>query len=317
LAPKSNQVHTPMPPLLAAIVATGLVLVALSSQNANHTDPTRDENGSDNETHYAASSDHDDEVQYLYRSEEEDLRDGLDSLSRYSSRSADTGSYDVRTSSPEEQEYRDHLDGLTRYGSGPHANVSDDDDHIASSDEEGFRDLDRLDGSEVRYRTNSRHGSSSYDDEDQSVYSSHRDEARYRSDDSIRYRNRSGDNGENYMPSSDEEVLGGLVRSDTDGEAGRAKLRRAIADLSRSLLSKSSPLINRDCAVCQEIFKAEEKPKRRFKFFRPKKTGKAVSASVVVFLPCLHGFHEECIIQWLKQSPNCPVCRCKLNLARY
>lgn len=29
-----------------------------------------------------------------------------------------------------------------------------------------------------------------------------------------------------------------------------------------------------------------------------------------ILSPCGHGFHQDCVIQWLRQSDQCPVCRC-------
>jgi len=133
----------------------------------------------------------------------------------------------------------------------------------------------------------------------------------------IRHRNGSVDNEDNHMPNSGAGVLDGLPLPDNDGVVDGTRVQRAIDDLPRIRLSRDSSLINQDCAICQEVFKVEEKPKRRFNFFRRKKTREAEPTRVALLLPCLHGFHEDCIAPWLKQKPNCPVCRCKLNLAPY
>ena len=29
----------------------------------------------------------------------------------------------------------------------------------------------------------------------------------------------------------------------------------------------------------------------------------------IEFLPCIHGFHRECIDEWIKEKPECPICK--------
>jgi Zinc finger, C3HC4 type (RING finger) len=31
------------------------------------------------------------------------------------------------------------------------------------------------------------------------------------------------------------------------------------------------------------------------------------------FTPCVHSFHNECIIEWLKLHDSCPLCRSEFN----
>jgi hypothetical protein len=38
----------------------------------------------------------------------------------------------------------------------------------------------------------------------------------------------------------------------------------------------------------------------------------------VIFLPCRHAFHEECIYEWLEKSSPSKICpNCKASLERY
>ncbi|KAJ7269435.1 hypothetical protein B0H12DRAFT_1095831 [Mycena haematopus] len=67
-----------------------------------------------------------------------------------------------------------------------------------------------------------------------------------------------------------------------------------MENLPREVLELGSSTLEKDCAVCKEQFKLDtEDPDEQ----------------VVVTLPCLHPFHEPCIMPWLKSSGTCPVCR--------
>ena len=33
----------------------------------------------------------------------------------------------------------------------------------------------------------------------------------------------------------------------------------------------------------------------------------------IIFLPCFHFFHNNCIIQWIKTHANCPLCKININ----
>lgn len=47
-----------------------------------------------------------------------------------------------------------------------------------------------------------------------------------------------------------------------------------------------------ECAVCREHYQLED---------------------AVIELPCLHFFHHDCILPWLRRNGTCPVCRYKLE----
>jgi len=67
-----------------------------------------------------------------------------------------------------------------------------------------------------------------------------------------------------------------------------------MSNLPREVLEAGAPMLEKECAVCKESFQlASEDPDEQ----------------IVVSLPCLHPFHEGCIMPWLKNSGTCPVCR--------
>ncbi|KZT72871.1 hypothetical protein DAEQUDRAFT_808844 [Daedalea quercina L-15889] len=70
-----------------------------------------------------------------------------------------------------------------------------------------------------------------------------------------------------------------------------------MAKLPREVLEEGSPLLEKDCAICKDQFKADAEDE---------------DERIVVTLPCKHPFHEPCIMPWLKSSGTCPVCRYQL-----
>ncbi|BFG20317.1 hypothetical protein CerSpe_065920 [Prunus speciosa] len=92
---------------------------------------------------------------------------------------------------------------------------------------------------------------------------------------------------EGMVPASDsaiEKVLkrvrvdDGDEEEEDDEEEGRRERKR------RQICASESD----SCTVCMEEFNG---------------------GSEIACMPCLHLFHEKCVVTWLKQSHYCPVCR--------
>ena len=58
-------------------------------------------------------------------------------------------------------------------------------------------------------------------------------------------------------------------------------------------------MLNDSCIICLENFVSINK-KQLIKYDK------------IIFLECKHIFHERCIIKWLKDHDNCPICRFNL-----
>mmetsp|Transcript_7796 Transcript_7796/g.19313 ORF Transcript_7796/g.19313 Transcript_7796/m.19313 type:complete len:85 (+) Transcript_7796:251-505(+) len=69
--------------------------------------------------------------------------------------------------------------------------------------------------------------------------------------------------------------------------AVRAWHRRRFGPML-SMSYTESEVVNDDCPVCLEEFLEGESLAR---------------------LPCLHGYHRECIGKWLEANPSCPLCK--------
>ena len=49
---------------------------------------------------------------------------------------------------------------------------------------------------------------------------------------------------------------------------------------------------NKRCTICLEDFKLKD---------------------IVIYLPCFHSFHKNCILNWLKNNTTCPLCKIDVN----
>ena len=52
------------------------------------------------------------------------------------------------------------------------------------------------------------------------------------------------------------------------------------------------PEDSRQCSICLEDFKTGDERK---------------------IMPCLHGFHSECVDKWLRTNGSCPICKHRLE----
>ena len=73
---------------------------------------------------------------------------------------------------------------------------------------------------------------------------------------------------------------------DGDGEVMDELAETNIEDVNKLASDK------KNCVICLEDFKNGDK---------------------AIFLPCIHLFHKDCILNWLKSHDNCPICKFKVS----
>jgi len=71
----------------------------------------------------------------------------------------------------------------------------------------------------------------------------------------------------------------------------RGASTHTINSLPTSEISKDLPVDQRQCMICLEDFKYGEKRK---------------------IMPCFHGFHSDCVDEWLRRNASCPICKSSL-----
>ena len=85
-----------------------------------------------------------------------------------------------------------------------------------------------------------------------------------------------------------------LLQAFGDGTENRGATESSIRSLPTATVLDVDTLPHdaRQCMVCLEDFSAGESRKT---------------------LPCLHGFHQSCIDQWLRSNGNCPICKHRIS----
>jgi hypothetical protein len=83
-----------------------------------------------------------------------------------------------------------------------------------------------------------------------------------------------------------------LLQAFGDGSENRGADEYAIASLPTSrITTEHANCENTDhnnCSICLEHFKPGDSKKS---------------------LPCLHGFHAQCVDKWLRSNGSCPICK--------
>jgi E3 ubiquitin-protein ligase RNF181 len=101
------------------------------------------------------------------------------------------------------------------------------------------------------------------------------------------------DDDEGFVYTSDREAYEVLV-SGGEGQFLKNKppaARSAIEALDSAVMTAADEREGEECAVCRDGVAAGERVKR---------------------LPCLHLYHDECILPWLQVRNSCPLCRFEL-----
>ncbi|CAL9106526.1 unnamed protein product [Musa acuminata var. zebrina] len=89
-----------------------------------------------------------------------------------------------------------------------------------------------------------------------------------------------------------EVLFGHFTEQDGNTKGSPPAAKSVVENLPSAVMTKEDAAdIDADCAVCKDGIVAEDRVKR---------------------LPCLHHYHEECILPWLGIRNTCPLCRFEL-----
>jgi len=65
-----------------------------------------------------------------------------------------------------------------------------------------------------------------------------------------------------------------------------------IPEFNINSTTELSKLKAKNCTICLEDFKIKDK---------------------LIYLPCFHLFHKDCIVNWVKSNSTCPLCKLDIN----
>ena len=65
-----------------------------------------------------------------------------------------------------------------------------------------------------------------------------------------------------------------------------------IPEININSTTELSKLKAKNCTICLEDFKIKDK---------------------LIYLPCFHLFHKDCIVNWVKRNSTCPLCKIDIN----
>jgi len=103
----------------------------------------------------------------------------------------------------------------------------------------------------------------------------------------------------NNHDNSMENIINYIMANDPNRYGNPPASKNAIDSLEKVCLTeenikniiKDKDSSERSCSVCKDEFEVNKN---------------------ILYLPCKHIFHEECILPWLKERNSCPTCRSEL-----
>jgi E3 ubiquitin-protein ligase RNF115/126 len=101
--------------------------------------------------------------------------------------------------------------------------------------------------------------------------------------------------GVNTGESSMESIINYIMQNDPNRYGNPPANKKVVDTLERMECTeeniKSLTKDSCECSVCKEDFEKTQK---------------------LIYLPCRHLYHDECILPWLKERNSCPTCRFEL-----